>query len=107
LKAGYELAILIKMAYGGTMLTASASLFKKDFGNFQRKVRRGPIEVVNHGEPTGYFVSPEDFAEYQRLRAAASRRHLRPADLSDAQRNALRETRVPAEFAAPEDLMNS
>ena len=88
------------------MLTANASLFKRDFGNYQRKVRREPIEVVNHGEPTGYFVSPEDFAEYQRLRAEASRRHLRPADLSDAQRNALREARVPAEFAAPEDLMN-
>lgn len=88
------------------MLTAKATQFKKDFGEYQRKVRREPIEVVNHGEPTGYFVSPEDFAEYQRLRAAAVRRHLRPDELSEAQRQALREARVPEEFAHLDELMN-
>jgi len=88
------------------VLTATATDFKQDFGEFQRKVRREPIKVVNHGEPTGYFVSPEDFEEYQRLRAAASRRHLRPGDLSDVQRGALREARVPDEFAHLDKLMN-
>jgi prevent-host-death family protein len=88
------------------MLTATASRFKQDFGEYQRKVRREPIEVVNHGEPTGYFLSPEDFAEYQRLRAAASRRHLRPGDLSDAQRQMLRQAKIPAEHAHLDDLMH-
>ncbi|MGC2855693.1 hypothetical protein ACM64Y_09460 [Novispirillum sp. DQ9] len=87
------------------MITASASLFKKDFGSYQRKVRREPVEVVNHGEVTGYFVSPEDFAEYQRLRAAASRRHLTPADLTDDHVRALRQATIPDGLAAPEDLM--
>ncbi len=88
------------------MLTTSASHFKRDFGEYQRKVRREPIEVVNHGAPTGYFVSPEEFAEYQRLRSAASRRHILPADLSETRRAALRNTTIPAEFAAPEHLMH-
>ena len=88
------------------MLTATATEFKQDFGEFQRKVRREPIKVVNHGEPTGYFLSPEDFDEYQRLRAVASRRHLQPGDLSDVQRQALREARVPDEFAHLNELMN-
>lgn len=88
------------------MVTANATQFKKDFGEYQRKVRREPIEVVNHGEPTGYFLSPEDFAEYQRLRAAAARRHLRLGELSEAQRQALREARVPEEFAHLDELMN-
>jgi prevent-host-death family protein len=87
------------------MLTATASRFKQDFAEYQRKVRREPIEVVNHGEPTGYFLSPEDFAEYQRLRAAATRRHLHPGDLSDAQRQALRQAKVPPEHAHLDDLM--
>lgn len=47
-----------------------------------------------------------DFDEYQRLRAVASRRHLQPNDLSDVQRQALREARVPDEFAHLDELMN-
>lgn len=50
---------------------------------------------------------PEELAEYQCRRSIEPGRHLRPADLSDDQLKALREARVPAEFAAPEDLMDN
>lgn len=88
------------------MLIATATQFKQGFSEYQRKVRREPIQVVNHGEPTGYFVSPEDFAEFERLREAAARRHLRPQDLSPEQLEAIRTARVPDEFAHLDDLMD-
>lgn len=87
------------------MLTATATEFKQQFSEYQRKVRREPIQVVNHGEPTGYFLSPEDFAEFQRLRSSV-REHLTPGALSDEDREALRSSRVPAEYAHLNSLMD-
>ncbi|EKV32411.1 hypothetical protein C882_2490 [Caenispirillum salinarum AK4] len=87
------------------MLTTSATHFKQRFSEYQREVRRQPIQVVNHGETTGYFVSPEDYAEFQKLRARTTRRHLTPADLTEEQRQALRAARVPEEFSDLDRLM--
>jgi hypothetical protein len=59
---------------------------------------------MSHSRVTGYFVSPEDFAEFESLRAKA-RRNLRVGELSDETVRALKETRMDKRHAALNRLM--
>jgi prevent-host-death family protein len=63
------------------MTTAIAATdFCRNFGEYQRRVQREPIEVQSHGKTTGYFVSPDDFDRLQRI-LNASRRAYHPSEL--------------------------
>lgn len=75
------------------MRSISATAFARNFAQIQHDVRSGPVEVVSHSRVTGYFVSPEDFAEFESLRAKA-RRNLRVGSLPDETVKALGETRM-------------
>jgi hypothetical protein len=72
-----------------------ATEFRRKFSHYQRLVRREPIEVQAHDQTTGYFISPEDFAEYQRL-LAAQRRAYHPSELPEHLKQAVANARMDA-----------
>jgi len=86
------------------MRSISATTFARNFAQIQHDVRSEPVEVVSHSRVTGYFVSPEDFAEFELLRAKA-RRNLRVGSLPDETVKALKETRMDKRHAALNRLM--
>ena len=55
---------------------------------------------------SGFWEHDVHVSANQQSPLAASRRHLRPGDLDEPQRQALREARVPEQFAHLDDLMN-
>ena len=50
------------------MITASAVNFAKRFGFYRDAVQREPIAVTSHARITGYFISPERYQEYVKLK---------------------------------------
>ena len=55
------------------MRTVTATAFARNFAEIQHEVHREAVAVTSHSRVTGYFVSPEDFAEYEALKAKARR----------------------------------
>lgn len=49
------------------MRQVNSTDFKAHFEEFVDLVRDGPIEVLRGGKPVGVFLSPEEFARFQRL----------------------------------------
>jgi prevent-host-death family protein len=49
--------------------TVTATEFAKNFGRYREEAQREPVAITSHGRTTGYFVSTQEFAELQRLRA--------------------------------------
>ena len=53
------------------MTKVAATEFARNFGRYREEAQHEPVAVVAHNRVTGYFVTASDFAEYQRLKAAA------------------------------------
>lgn len=51
------------------MVRVTATEFAKNFGRYRDEAQRAPVVITNHGRTTGYFLSPQEFAELERLRA--------------------------------------
>lgn len=49
------------------MRQVNSTDFKTRFGDFADLVRNEPIEVLRGAKPVGVFVSPEEYAHFQRL----------------------------------------
>lgn len=49
------------------MRRINAKDFAAHFGEFVKFVRDEPIEVLRGGKPVGVFLSPDEFAHFQRL----------------------------------------
>lgn len=49
------------------MRQVNSTDFKTRFGDFTDLVRDEPIEVLRGTKPVGVFVSPEEYAHFQRL----------------------------------------
>jgi len=62
------------------MIKVAATEFSRNFGRYQRVVQREIIEVCSHDQTTGFYISPEDFQQYQSL-LAASRQAYHPSEL--------------------------
>ena len=45
-----------------------ATDFVKSFGKYKDEAQFEPVAVSNHGRISGYFVSPREYEELQRLR---------------------------------------
>lgn len=86
-------------------MIARATEFCRGFASFQRIVQREPIEVKSHGETTGFFISPEAMARFQRLEADA-RRACHPSQLPEYLKSAIGEARMDAEHEHLNALMN-
>lgn len=86
------------------MRSMSATAFARNFAQIQHEVRTEPVEVTSHGRVTGYFVSPEDFAEFESLRIKA-RKNLVVGKLPQATVKALKKTRMNPRHAALNALL--
>lgn len=87
------------------MAAIRATEFCRNFGLYQREVRKEPIEVTSHGRTTGFFISPEDFEKYRRLLAASSQA-IHPSELSDDLRDALANSSMSPEHGSLDRLMD-
>lgn len=75
------------------MVRVAATEFSRNFGRYQRVVQREPVEVRSHEQTTGFYISPEDFEQYQRL-LAASRKAYHPAELPAHLQRAIADARM-------------
>jgi PHD/YefM family antitoxin component YafN of YafNO toxin-antitoxin module len=69
------------------MAAVSATEFAREFGRYKEEAQREPIAITTHGRVSGYFVSPHEYAELQRLRALERRAYRiseLPRDLMEA-----------------------
>jgi prevent-host-death family protein len=78
------------------MKEVPATEFARNFGQYREIVQREPIAVTSHGRATGYFVSPIEFEEMQRLKAL-SRRSLAVADMTPAEIDEIAASRMAPE----------
>jgi hypothetical protein len=63
-------------------MRVTATQFARNIAKIQHDVHKEPVEVTNHGRTAGFFLSPEEFAEYKNLKAKA-RKVLLVGNLSD------------------------
>lgn len=71
-----------------------ASEFTRNFGHYRVEAQRRPIPVSSHGRITGYFIAPQDYEEYERMRA--QRRSFATVELSDEKVRAISKSRMQA-----------
>ena len=76
--------------------------FTKNFGLYREVAQREPVAVLNHGRPTGYFISAHAFEELQRLKARA-RRSIRIEDFTQEEIDTL----AASEMSPEHDHLNS
>ncbi|MBF0306167.1 MAG: type II toxin-antitoxin system Phd/YefM family antitoxin [Alphaproteobacteria bacterium] len=87
------------------MAVAAATEFCRSFASFQRIVQREFVEVQSHGETTGFFISPEAFARFQRLEAEA-RRAYHPSELPEHLKEAVRNAKMGIEHRHLDALLD-
>jgi hypothetical protein len=86
------------------MRSMSATAFARNFAQIQHDVRTETVEVMSHNRVTGYFLSPDDYAEFESLRAKA-RRNLLVGQLPEKTVKALKKTKMDKRHAALNALM--
>jgi PHD/YefM family antitoxin component YafN of YafNO toxin-antitoxin module len=77
------------------MANVTATGFAKNFGRYREAAQREPIAITSHGRISGYFISPHEYAELERLRAY-ERRVYRIEDLPDDVADAISAASVDA-----------
>ncbi len=55
------------------MITVSATEFVKNFGQYKEQAQREVVAVTSHGRTSGYFLSEQEYREYQLTKASARR----------------------------------
>lgn len=78
--------------------------FTKNFGRYREVAQREPVAVLNHGRPTGYFISAIEYEEFQRLRAL-SRRSIRTVDMTAEEIEQIASTRMSPEHDHLDSLL--
>jgi hypothetical protein len=59
-----------------------AAEFTHNFGRYKMEAQRAAVPVSSHGTLVGYFVSPQEYEYFLRLKAMR-RRVVKTADMSD------------------------
>lgn len=70
------------------------SEFVRNFGRYRMQAQREAVPVSSHGEITGYFVAPQEYEEYARMKA--SQRSFATTELSDEKVQAVAKSRMHA-----------
>ncbi len=83
------------------MAAVSATEFAREFGRYKEEAQREPVAITTHGRVSGYFVSPHEYAELQRLRALERRAYR----LSELPRNLI-EALVTSKMSPTHDDLN-
>jgi prevent-host-death family protein len=78
------------------MREVSATEFTRNFGQYRDIAQREPVAVTSHGRPTGYFISPVEFQELQRMKAL-ERRSRSVADLTKGEIDEIAASRMSPE----------
>jgi len=84
--------------------SVAATEFCRNFGEYQRRAQREPIEVRSHGKTTGYFVSADAYERFERV-LAASRQTFLPSELPADLMAAIKESRMDAKHEALNTLL--
>lgn len=84
------------------MLEVPATEFAKNFGRYRELAQREPIAITSHGRTSGYFVSEQEYAEYQRLKLK-SRRVYHISELSEETIKAI----ASAKMSSEHDYLNA
>lgn len=87
------------------MTEVAATEFARNFGRYREIVQREAIAVKAHDRITGYFVSAQDYEEYQRLKAMMPLA-LGAAELNADTLRALDDTRMDKRHDALNALMD-
>jgi hypothetical protein len=69
-----------------------ASEFVRNFGRYRMQAQREAVAVSSHGQITGYFIAPDAYEDYARMKAA--RRSFATVELSDDKVQAVTKTRM-------------
>ena len=51
------------------MFNVTSTEFSKNFGRYREVAQREPVAVTNHDRITGYFLSTNEYEEYQKLKS--------------------------------------
>lgn len=86
------------------MRSVTATVFARNFAVIQHEVHKETVAVTSHSRVTGYFISPEDFAEFEELRAKA-RKNLVVGQLPPDTVAALQSVRMDSRHDALNALM--
>lgn len=86
------------------MVSLSAATFCRSFGRYQREVQREPIEVLNHGSVSGYFVSPSEYQAFREWRERQPKAY-HPSELPEAVKEAIRSTAMDPDHDHLNDLL--
>ncbi len=84
--------------------TIPASEFTRNFGRYRMLAQREAVAVSSHGSITGYFVGPEEYAEFQRFKQ--HRRSFATAELSDEKVQAIGRSRMDQRHAHLDRLLD-
>jgi PHD/YefM family antitoxin component YafN of YafNO toxin-antitoxin module len=79
--------LLFRILGKNAMVAITATEFAKNFGRYKEAAQREPIAITSYGRTSGYFVSAQEYAELQRLRALERRAYRLselPAEVADA-----------------------
>lgn len=87
------------------MVEVTASEFSKAFGRYQTVAQREPVCIVNHGNPTTYLISAEEYAKFQAIRAEA-RQHLRVGALPENIVAAIKAAKVNPKYKHLDKLLD-
>lgn len=87
------------------MIEVTATDFVRSFGRYREVVQRETIAVRAHDRITGYFVSIQDFEEFQRLKAMMPVA-LAVEELDQATLHALAETAMDERHAGLDAMMD-
>ncbi|MGB8841479.1 MAG: hypothetical protein WCC64_10435 [Aliidongia sp.] len=78
-------------------MAVPASEFTRNFGRYRMQAQRAAVAVSSHGQITGYFVGPDEYAEFMRYKE--SRRSFATADLPEEKVQAIGASRMDARHA--------
>ena len=80
-----------------------ASEFARKFGQYRVKAQREAVAVSSHGELAGYFIAPEDYEDYVRMKSA--RRSFATEQLDDETVRAIGRARMAPRHKALNSLL--
>jgi hypothetical protein len=69
-----------------------ASEFTRNFGHYRVQAHRGAVAVSSHGRIAGYFIAPDEYEDYERIRS--QRRSFATAELDDPKVEAVSRSRM-------------
>jgi PHD/YefM family antitoxin component YafN of YafNO toxin-antitoxin module len=75
------------------MVGVTATEFARNFGRYREEAQREPVAITSHGRTSGYFVSPHEYAELERL-CAYERRVYRIEELPENIAQAISEAKM-------------